>query len=405
MKKKSNTYNTHLTLNDRLAIQSGIENNSTKTMIAKVIGKNNSTVGKEIQLHRIFKPSRRFSLSRSDEFKDLCSRRDRSPGACNGCEFYSKCKKDRYVYDAHKAHNQYKITLSSSREGIMLSQDQVRVIGKIIGPLIKQGQSISQIYATHRSKLIVEEKTMYNYIDQGVFRDYGIINLSLKEKVNRKPRKTKHKERKSPANYTGHTYSDYQELMAESEFSSTVEMDTLYNSPQGPFIQTLNLTDCMVMIGFLYEFRTNENMALSLDVLQKHPGTERFKRIMMPFLADRGSEVKKHQLFEFDVDGNRRTLIYYCDPMCPHQKPHVENNHNYVRDILPNGYDLSKLPQDDVNEMFLHINNTPRKSKGNRTPIELMKFLYPDDFEIMMEAFNLSFLERDEVILNPTIFD
>lgn len=182
-------------------------------------------------------------------------------------------------------------------------------------------------------------------------------------------------------------------------------MDTLYNSPQGPFIQTLILTDCMVMIGFLYESRTNENMALSLDVLQKNLRTEQFKRIMMPFLADRGSEFTKHRFFEFDADGNRRTLIYYCDPMCPHQKPHVENNHNYVRDILPNGYDLSKLTQDDVNEMFLHINNTPRKSKGNRTPIELMEFLCPNDFEIMMEAFNLSILERDEVILNPTIFD
>lgn len=182
MKKKSNTYNTHLTLNDRLAIQSGIENNSTKTMIAKVIGKNNSTVGKEIKLNRIFKPSRRFSLSNDDELNDLCARRDRSLGACNGCEFYCKCKNIRYVYDAHKAQDQYKITLSSSREGIMLTQDQVRVIGKLIAPLIKQGQSISQIYATHRSKLIVDEKTMYNYIDQGVFRDYGIINYLLKKR-------------------------------------------------------------------------------------------------------------------------------------------------------------------------------------------------------------------------------
>lgn len=405
MKKKSSTYNTHLTLNDRLAIQSGIENNITKTAIAKLIGKDNSTVGKEIKLHRILKPSRRFSILSNDAFKESCARRDRSPGACNGCDFFSVCKNARYLYDAQKAHNQYQTSLSSSREGIMLTPDQVRSIGKIIAPLIKQGQSISQIYMTHRSKLLVNEKTMYNYIEQGVFRDYDIINLSLKEKVNRKPRKTKHKVRKSPANYTGHTYSDYLELMAQSEFASTIEMDTLYNAPQGPFIQTLILTDCKVMIGFLHESRTSENMSSSLNVLQERLGTERFKRIMNPILADRGSEFVKHKLFEFDANGNRRTLIYYCDPMCPHQKPHVENNHNYVRDILPNGYDLSKITQDDVNEMFLHINNTPRKSKGNRTPIELMQFLYPDDFEIMLEAFNLSVLDRDQVVLNPTIFD
>ena len=46
---------THLTLEDRKIIQKGIENGSTKTSIANTLGKDNSTIGKEITLHRTLK--------------------------------------------------------------------------------------------------------------------------------------------------------------------------------------------------------------------------------------------------------------------------------------------------------------------------------------------------------------
>ena len=46
---------THLTLEERKIIQVGIENGSTKTSIADTLGKDNSTIGKEIALHRTLK--------------------------------------------------------------------------------------------------------------------------------------------------------------------------------------------------------------------------------------------------------------------------------------------------------------------------------------------------------------
>ena len=51
----SNEKGTHLNYEDRKIIQTGIENGSTKTSIANTIGKDNSTVGKEIALHRTLK--------------------------------------------------------------------------------------------------------------------------------------------------------------------------------------------------------------------------------------------------------------------------------------------------------------------------------------------------------------
>lgn len=47
----SNKY-AHLTLSERQIIETGIKNGSSKKAIAKIIGKDNSTVAKEIKEHR-----------------------------------------------------------------------------------------------------------------------------------------------------------------------------------------------------------------------------------------------------------------------------------------------------------------------------------------------------------------
>lgn len=95
----------HLTLEERRIILTGIINGSTKTAIAQTIGKDKSTVGKEIKLHRTLThkckmplecnhyrkcPFGRQCTPDCPEYEPFrCSRRDRTPGACNGCSNWS----------------------------------------------------------------------------------------------------------------------------------------------------------------------------------------------------------------------------------------------------------------------------------------------------------------------------
>lgn len=199
--------------------------------------------------------------------------------------------------------------------------------------------------------------------------------LSLKEKVSRKQFKNKYKKRKESANYTGRKYEDYLKFIQQNPNALTVEMDTVMNSLSGPYIQTFIFPNTSFMLGFLHKEKTSKTMSKTLNNLQELLGDEIYNKLFSLILTDRGSEFEKFEMFEINMDtGEFRTNIFYCDPMQSYQKPHVENNHNYIRDILSNGIDLSFLTQKKLDIMFSHINSVPRECYAGKTPYEMFKF-------------------------------
>lgn len=416
MKRKQKHDSTHLILEERKVIQAGIENNSTKADIARTIGKDATTVAKEIRSHRQLKPrntlyrpilcvhlrtcTQKPCIKKCGLYEEpACTRRDKSPGACNKCEKSKACPMDKYLYDAELAHKEYLHNLSDSREGINLTTSERDRIGQIIAPLLRQGQSVHQILSAHL-EITQCERGMYNYIESGVFKPFGVDNFSLKEQVNRKRFNGKFKKRKEPANYAGRQYSDYLQFRAENPDVPVVQMDTVYNSPHGPYLQTFLFEKTALMIGFLHQEKLCVNMANPLNALQNRLGDMLFAALFSLLLTDRGSEFEMFKLFELDSLGQTRLRIFYCDPMQSSQKPHIENNHNYIRDIIPNGYPLECLTQSDIDLMFSHFNSTPRRSLGDKTPFEVFSFLYGEDAPALL---NICVVERDNVILKPSL--
>ena len=141
-------------------------------------------------------------------------------------------------------------------------------------------------------------------------------------------------------------------------------------------------------------------MAETFNYLQDILGNELFYRLFSLILTDRGTEFQKYELFERDKNGDSRLRIFYCDPMQSNQKPHVENNHNFVRDIIPNGYPLSNITNGDIEQMFSHINSAPRRSLGDKTPYEVFTFQQGEDVAHLL---NITKIEKDSVILKPKL--
>lgn len=396
-------YNTHLSLNERIVIQTGIENGATKTTIAQTLGRDLSTISKEIKRNVIIKPSRsNFNYGKEGQISQ-CRRRDVSPGACNGCSLYSNCKKERTYYNANKANDKYRTRLVDSRSGIHLSESERRKIDKIISPLIRQGQSLSQILVNHQ-EIEVSNKTLYNYIDQGVFRDYNRINLSLKRKVQRKTFIPRYRPRNDSFSLLGHLYSDFEISSSICPDASIIEMDTLYNSQQRPFLQTFIHIKSKFMFGFIHNSRTVDSMVSGIDTIESKLGTDLFKELFNILLTDRGSEFKTIDRFEFNKEGEKRLKLYFCDPMSPQQKPNIENNHNFVREFIPNGSSMSHLTQECINHMFSNINNTPRKSLEWDTPFRIFENCFKENSKTLFSALGITYISPDDVTLNKTLF-
>ena len=406
-----------LSLSQRIKIENMLNQRCRKYEIAKEIGKNQSTIAREINKHHIIKPHDIFKNDNTYNCKYFinckvctgkckiyqpisCKDRDRNIGACNNCPNIKSCKLDKYFYKAEKAQKDYEYTLRDSREGVNLNTSELIELAHIICPLIKKGQSIYTILNNH-PEIKLCEKTIYNYIEMGLFKDWDVTNLTLKRKVKRKISKKKLKKRKEPVDYQGRTYTDYLEYKIQNPNIPTTEMDTVYNYQTGPYIQTFIFENTSFMIGILHKNKTADSMSETLNKLQDKLTDKEYKRLFSLILTDRGTEFAKPQQFEINMNtGEIRSKIFYCDPQQSSQKPHVENNHNFIREILPNGQDWSHLTQEKIDLMFSHINSTPREVLGGKTPYEIFVFIYGKD---LADKLNIQKIAKDEVTTTPRL--
>lgn len=418
----SDNKNKALTLEERGIIETGVRNGSTKTAIARTIGKDKSTIGKEIKLHRylshkcslplecaVYKKcshGRLCTLACPDHVPFKCPRRDRSPGACNGCPQHPSCRFDKYIYDAARADKEYRSLLADARAGVDLTTAEAKQMAAVIKPLLDQGLSPYQIIAIH-PELGICEKTLYNYIDGQVFAIAGIRNIDLRRKVSRKiPKKAaaSYKKREDRSFLKGRTYEDFLNYMQEHPNAHVLEMDTVYNDgSNGPFIQTFKFIGLGLLFALYHDARTGQDMVSGVELLDSILGASLFNTFAEVILTDRGGEFTYADRFESRQDGTRRSRVFYCDPMQGGQKGSLEVNHELLRYILPKGTDLRGLGLTGQAPLLLaisHVNSGPVESLHGKSPIEYTRFLCPELWE-KLAAFGLQEIPKDEIILKP----
>ena len=409
----------HMSLVERQKIQIGIEEGKSFSEIGRIINKSHTTISREVLKHRTFKEANHYGRITCSKFfscykkffecyktcKDFslipCIRRDKFH-VCNGCDERNKCKLDKYYYKASDADSSYVLTLSDSRKIQKIPDENLDKVAETIKPLLDKKQSPYQICLNH-PELNITAQTLYNYIHQGRFKKYGIDLFSLRTVVSRKPRKKNGEStnKKSATWYRRREYKDYCVFKEENMHLQTTEMDTVYNSPKGPFIQTFIFEATGFMIGIIKSKKTSEAMSNTLSYFQDVLTNNEYKVLFSLILTDRGCEFEKYDLFEINSEtGEIRTNIFYCDPQRPDQKPHVENNHNRVRECIPNGKDLKHYTQADINNVFSHINSLPRKSLNGRTPYEMFEFMYGKD---VPKKLGIKKIPKDKVTLNPSV--
>lgn len=422
----------HLTLEDRIYIENELNKGSSFKDIAKFLCKDPTTISKEVKAHRLsdwyhkgtFYNAKNFCIHRyhckktnacgkivlcgvkcascptcnqtcKDFEKERCNRLDKAPYVCNGCpKKMNHCTiAHKYTYNARFSNRKYRENLSDSRAGINLTKHELLKKDRIISPLIEQGESPYQIVTNH-PELDLSVRTIYSYLDQGLFT---ARNIDLKRKVKFKPRKCHKTQITDRSVFINRTYNDFQAL----QLPFFTEMDTVHSSKESrKTLLTFFFTREKLFLAFLMNRCTEGAVRLVFDRLEKRMGTYEFVSIFEYLLTDRGSEFGDPGALETGVKGIQRTSIYYCDPMRSGQKGGLEQAHTLLRMILPKGTSFEFLTQWDVNLIVSHINSTPRESLGGRTPYSVALETMGED---VLNAFQLRPIAPDEVNLTPKL--
>jgi IS30 family transposase len=306
------------------------------------------------------------------------------------------------MYVAEEAHTEYRDTLVDSRIGWDLSYSDAKALADILRPLLKQGQSLDFILRNH-PEIKYCEKTLYNYIEQGALSQFGITNMDLRRKVSRrmtKKKKESYKPRQDRKYLKGRTYDDFLEYIKEHPEASVVEMDTVYNDiSNGPFMQTFQFVKQHFMKGVFHDTKTADDMYEGVKLIYDQLGEKNFKKHVQVILTDRGSEFTCADRIEA-----LGCKIFYCDPMCSWQKPHVENNHVLLRYICPKETDLKRIGLDSQEKLdlaFSHINSYGRESLNGRSPYETFEFFHPDSD--ILDRLKIKKVAPNQIILKPEL--
>lgn len=422
----------HLTLEDRIYIENSLNMGHSFKDIARYLCKDPTTISKEIRLHRLsdwyhkgtFYNAKNFCIHRyhcrksnacgkivlcgvkcascptcnqtcPDFVKERCSRLDKAPYVCNGCDKkINRCTiAHKYTYNARFAERKYRENLRDSRSGINMTKQELRKKDKVISPLIEQGQSPYQILTNH-PELDMSVRTMYTYLDQGLF---AARNIDLKRKPSFKPRKCHKAQITDRTIFKGRTYADFHAL----NLVHHVEMDTVHSSRESrKTLLTFFFTKQKLFLAFLMNRCTKGAVRLVFDHLEKRLGTYDFLTLFEYLLTDRGSEFGDPDALETGINGLERTSIYYCDPMRSGQKGGVENAHTMLRMVLPKGTSFEFLTQWDLNLIVSHINSTPRKSLDGKTPYDAALESFGEN---TLKALQLKRISPDEVNLTPKL--
>ena len=391
----------HLSYEERKNIEDGLNSRKSINKIARELNRAHSTILREIDRNKIYSEPSTFNNYNVNFNKDLtCARLSKTPYVCNGCKSRSGCRKQRWTYYARKANDSYKELISSCRQGISLTEEEIFNINNIIAPLVKKGQTTNHLYINHPEVLNFSKVSFYNYINNGVF-EFGPLDF---------PRIVKHKKRKNKKRRTrqereiliGRKYTDFIEFTSKNPDLNIVEMDTVEGlKTDSKCILTLFWRKSNFMLMFLLESQTTDEVTKIFEYLQQTLLEDDYKKLFQVILTDNG-----HEFYDvLNIECNHKTgeqisKVFYCDPGASWQKGGIEKNHEFIRYVLPKKTTFKNLTQNDCLIIANHINSLCRDSLNYNCPFRAMLFLCD---EKTLNTLNMYYIEPDQVQLNQKL--
>jgi len=344
MKDLNTNKNKHLTLDDRLTIQNGLDMGMTYKAIAKRVGKDQTTVSKEVKKHLTLNDTNiTFKDKDGNAINKHCPEILSAPFVCNPCKKrHTRCGYNKQLYIAKKAQDEYLVILKDSRTGIPLSKPEFYEMDRVITDGINKGQHLYHILQTNNTP--VSKSTVYRHLKRGYL---SVAAIDFPRVVKFKPRKPRYQPYVPHSAKIGRTYTDFLSHLDFNDIRSWWEMYTIIGKIGGKVIMTLHSHSCNFMFGILLDNKSASEVVTKLNLLKKalYDRGFSFSSVFPVILTDNGSEFSDISDIENDIYHNSNSKLFFCDSNSAYQKPNVEKNHTLVRDILKSGNSFDGFSQ------------------------------------------------------------
>jgi len=334
---------THIKEKDRYKIEAWLEAKKEVSGIAKDLGKNKTTIYREIKRGTI-------SLLQSD-----LSRQNK--------------------YRADAAQRQCEKRARNKERGLKIGKDkklETYILQKLVNDKYSPDVIIGEIKVKGlKFEGMICTKTLYNYIDAGIFT--GISNENLWEKRKRKKRKYRSIRRISIRNRLCRSIEERPELIERREEYGHWEGDCV-KGKIGSKNSLFTLTERKTLEEIIIKLdqATQDNIKKAIDGLEKKY-EERFKIKFKSITFDNGSEFLNWKHLELSIldPDKQRTVTYFAHPYSSWERGSNENQNRMIRRFIPKGTDLKNISSEEINRIEKWMNNYPRKKLGYKSAREV----------------------------------
>lgn len=313
----------HLTLNDRIRIETLTHLGISQTEIAAAVGCSQSTVSREL-------------------------RRNQPP-------------KNKVKYNAEKAHQRSSERKYNAAKKMHLNNPLIR---KYVHEMIVIGWSPEQIAG--RIKIDYPGlKTNYESIYLYIYKEKTeLIQYLPKRHRKRKKRGLKVKNRVGKI-LNRISIDERPEIVNTRSRVGDLEIDTLGSRKSKKCVQVIvDRKTHYVHINLLENKSTEEMMDKARRSLEKLP--PEFRRTIT---FDNGTENAGHMKLKTELG----IETYFCHPYHSWEKGTVENTIGIIRRVFPKSTNFSNVTDEELKELEKKLNNRPRKCLNFMTSNEVMK--------------------------------
>lgn len=335
--------NKHLTERERYTIEILLKEKLKAIEIAKRLGKHQRTIEREITKGKI-----RLLTSDLSYREEYCADRGQAVYKANG---------------TNKGRN-----LKIARDHQLSRHIEELIVKKKYAPDAVLGE-IKEKGLIFKTSICT--KTLYSYIDKGIFANISNRDLPVK----RDKKKGIYRQVKIAHKNLKGTSIEERPIAVEQRLEyGHWEMDCVVGPRKGKGAVLLVLSERCSREEIICKMpgKTQESVKAAMDKLEIKYG-KRFRAKFKTITVDNGSEFLNFKQIEQSllVPDESRVKVYYAHPYSSWERGTNENSNKMIRRFIPKGTDIGKITQTQIRRIERWMNNYPRRIFGYQSANEI----------------------------------